>query len=135
MNILTLEQLLQLHALIIQETGGSAGLRDLGRLESAIATQTQNVFGEELYPETITKTAALIRNIIADHPFIDANKRTGMLTGMTFLRINGIMLSIGEGEIEDYAVRIAVEKLDVTTISQWLNKHLGSSSQDHRAQF
>jgi death-on-curing protein len=49
MKLVTLEQLLQIHALVIEKTGGSLGLRDLGRLESALATQTQNVFGEELY--------------------------------------------------------------------------------------
>jgi death on curing protein len=76
MNALTLEQLLQIHALVVGVTGGSMGLRDLGRLEAAIATQTQNVFGEELYPSSIEKAAAIIRGIIADHPFVDGNKRS-----------------------------------------------------------
>jgi death-on-curing protein len=124
MNLITLEQLLQLHALVIQETGGSTGLRDLGRLESAIATQTQNVFGEELYSNEIEKAAALIRNIISDHPFIDGNKRTAMLAGLTFSKINDLHLRIPKGELEDYAVKIAVEKLDIKAISEWLSKKL-----------
>lgn len=68
---LTLEQLLALHVLVIQETGGSQGIRDLERLESAVAAQTQSVFGEELYPSLYEKAAAVIRGIIADHPFVD----------------------------------------------------------------
>jgi death on curing protein len=123
MKLITLEQLLQMHALIIQETGGSAGLRDLGRLEAALATQTQNVFGEELYKSTSQKAAALIRAIIADHPFSDGNKRTGMLTGLTFLKANGTNLSFEDGEIEDFAVTVAVKKLDVIPISAWLDQH------------
>lgn len=49
MNTISLEQLLQLHVLAIKHFGGSDGLRDLGRLEAALATQEQEVFDEELY--------------------------------------------------------------------------------------
>lgn len=124
MNILTLEQLLQLHSVVIEATGGSPGLRDLGRLEAAIASQTQNVFGEDLYPTTIDKAAALIRGIIADHAFVDGNKRTAMLTGLTFLEINGLSFHAVPGEIENFAVKIAVDKLDVPPISIWLKAHI-----------
>ena len=86
MTVLTLEQLFELPALVIEETGGSTGLRDLGRLEAAIATQTQNVFGEELSPSIADKSAAMTRGIIADHAFVDGNKRTAMLAGLTLLQ-------------------------------------------------
>ncbi len=123
MTVLTLEHLLELHALAFEITGGSHGLRDLGRLEAAIATQTQNVFGEELYPSVSDKAAALIRGIIADRPFVDGNKRTAMLTGLTFLRLNGIKFSFKVGEIEDFAVEIETKRLDVPLIANWLNNH------------
>ncbi len=124
MIILTLEQLLEIHAIAIDATGGSAGIRDLGRLEAAIATQTQNVFGEELYSSIADKAAALIRAVIADHPFIDGNKRTAMLIGITFIEINGLSFIAKPGEIEDFAVSIATSHLDIPIISAWLNKHL-----------
>jgi len=124
MKLLTLEQLLQIHALVVNTTGGSMGLRDLGRLDSAIATQTQNVFGEELYSSIIDKAAAVIRSIIADHPFADGNKRTAMLAGLTLLEINGLQFVAQAGEIEDFAVKIATEKLDVPVIAAWLRKNL-----------
>ncbi len=123
MKLVTLEHLLQLHVLVIHETGGSQGLRDLGRLESALATQTQNVFGEELYTTLFEKAAALIRGIIADHPFVDGNKRTAMLSGLTFLSINGVSFKGRKGNIEDYAVKIAVDKLDVKNIAAWLQQN------------
>jgi death-on-curing protein len=123
MNILTLEQLLQLHALVIESTGGSSGLRDLGRLEAAIATQTQNIFGEELYVNIEDKAAAMVRGVIGDHAFVDGNKRTGMLACLTLMKINGLNYSFANREIEDFAVKIATEKLDVPVISQWLKKH------------
>ena len=122
MNVLSLEQLLEIHAVVVEATGGSAGLRDLGRLEAAIAAQTQNVFGEELYPAVIDKTSAVIRGIIADHPFVDGNKRTAMLTGLALLALNDIRFQARSGEIEDFAVKIAVERLDVLAIASWLHE-------------
>lgn len=123
MIVLTLEQLLELHALVIEATGGSPGLRDLGRLEAAIATQTQNVFGKELYPSISNKAAALIRGLIADHAFVEGNKRTAMLSGITLLLLNNIIFSANIGELEDFAVQIATDNLDVPAISAWLNLH------------
>lgn len=123
MIILTLEQVLELHALVISEADGSQGLRDLGRLEAALATQTQSVFGTELYESPYEKAAALVRGIIADHAFVDGNKRTGMLAGLTFLRINKVKFKASKGEIEDFAVHIATKHLGVPAIADWLEKH------------
>lgn len=120
---LTLEQLLEIHAIVIDATSGGSGLRDLGRLEAAIATQTQNVFGEELYSREVEKAAAMIRGIVADHPFVDGNKRTAMLVGLTLLEINGIHFQARNGEIEDFAVRIATSHLDIPEITVWLEAH------------
>lgn len=123
MTILTLEQLLEIHTLVVQETGGSMGLRDLGRLEAAIASQTQNVFGEELYPSIVDKAAAIIRGIIADHPFVDGNKRTAMLASLTLVALNQLHFKAQQGEIEDFAVKVATERLDIPAIVTWLHEH------------
>lgn len=123
MKPLSLDNLLQLHALIMITTGGSAELRDLNRLEAALATQTQNVFDIERYIEPLEKAAALIRGIIGDHPFVDGNKRTAMLAGLTFLQINGVVLTFVKGELEDFAVQVVAEKLDIYAIAGWLEKH------------
>jgi death-on-curing protein len=101
------------------------GLRDLGRLEAAIAVQTQNVFGEELYVTIVDKSAAIIRGIIADHPFVDGNERTAMLSGLTLLELNNETFVASVSEIEDFAVSIAVRHLDVPQISKWLRNHIG----------
>lgn len=124
MNTLTLEQLLLMHALVVNTTDGGTGLRDLGRLEAAIASQTQNVFGEELYPSVVDKAAAVTLGIIADHPFVDSNERTAMLAGMTLLEINGMGFIAQDGKIEDFAVKIAIDKLDIPTIAAWLSVHM-----------
>lgn len=119
-KFLTLDQIIQLHVLAIQKFGGSEGVRDLGRLESAVASQTQEVFGEDIYKEIFEKSAALIRNIIGDHPFADGNKRTAMLAGITLLELNGYRLTVAKGGLEDFAVQVAVEHLEIPAIAEWL---------------
>ena len=123
MKVFTIEQLLELHVLVIKQSGGSEGIRDLGRLEAALATQSQSVFGEELYSNLFEKAAALIRGIIGDHAFVDGNKRTAMLVGLTFLKINDVKFMAKKGELEDFAVRVATEHLDVPIIAAWLKAH------------
>lgn len=112
-----------LHVMAIDQFGGSDGIRDLGRLEAALAVQTQEVFDEELYVGVFSKAAAMIRGIIGDHPFQDGNKRTAMLTGVTFLEINGYIFVANKGELEDFAVSVATDHLDVPAIAAWLEEH------------
>lgn len=127
MKLITLEQLLMLHASAIELFGGGEGVRDMGRLDAAIATQTQEVFGEELYPTLLLKAAALIRGIIGDHPFADGNKRTALVVGVTLIEVNGHNFTSETGEIEDFAVRVAVEHLSVEDIAKWLEEHSRAS--------
>ena len=117
---LTVEQMLMLHGLVLAQTGGSVGVRDIGRLESAVSTQSQEVFGVELYASAYEKAAAMIRGIIADHPFVDANKRTGTLVGLTFLGLHDVHLTASNKQLEDFAVQIAIEHLSVEEIAIWL---------------
>jgi len=126
MNTLSIEKLLEIHAYVIQQTGGSQGLRDLNRLDSAVAVQTQVVFGQEIFPDLHHKAAAIIRGIIADHPFVDGNKRTGMLAGLAFLRVNGLIFNGPNQSIEDFAVRVATDHLTVAQIAQWLKQNTKS---------
>ncbi len=123
MNSLTFDQILQLHALVLLKDGGSDGVRDIGRLEAAVAVQHQVVFGEELYSTIYEKAAAMIRGIIGDHPFVDGNKRTAMLVGLTLLELNSYVSEIAIGTLEDFAVRVAVEQLSVEEIATWLEAH------------
>ena len=120
---LTLEQILQLHALVLVKDGGAGGVRDIGRLEAVVSVQHQVVFGEELYATVFTKAAALMRGIIGDHPFVDGNKRTAMLAGLTLLEVNGYSFIARRGELEEFAVRVATDHLDIDAIADWLKRH------------
>ena len=108
---------------MIKDFGGSHGVRDEGRLKSVIRAPAQEVFGVEQYPSIYEKAATYMRNIIGDHPFADGNKRTGVTVAGVFLLRNGINMSATPKELEDFAVKIAVDHLDISEISAWLAQH------------
>lgn len=120
---LTEQEILLAHFKLIERYGGSHGVRDLERIRSVIAAPQQTAFGMEQYPDIFEKAAVYIRNIIGDHPFADGNKRTGMTVGIMFLQLNGKVFSAKQGELEDFAVRVATDHLDVPTITAWLQAH------------
>lgn len=65
----------------------------------------------------------MMRGIIGDHPFVDGNKRTAMLVGMTLLEMNGYEIVAARGEVEDFAVDIATRHLGVEEIAEWLRRN------------
>ncbi|HUP26620.1 MAG TPA: type II toxin-antitoxin system death-on-curing family toxin [Candidatus Limnocylindrales bacterium] len=124
MRWLTVDDLGIIHLQIIDNSGGSQGFRDNGRLEAAIGSMKQEVFGESLYPTIFEKAAVLMRGIIADHPFVDGNKRTGMMSALIFLNLNGWDTSLlTDKELEDFAVQVATDHLDIPVIAAWLKAH------------
>lgn len=123
MYLFSVEDIELIHLQIIDASGGAYGTRDRGRLEAAVATQTQEVFGEELYKTPFEKAAALCRGIVADHAFVDGNKRTGIMSALIFLEQDGLQTQLTDKELEDFAVRIANEHLDVPAIAIWLEEH------------
>lgn len=112
-----------LHYSVIEDFGGSHGVRDEGRIESVAHAPSQEVFGEELYPSLYEKAAVYMRNIIGDHPFSDGNKRSGTTVCAIFLMRNKVHLTATPKELEDFAVQVAVEHLDVPMIAAWLKAH------------
>lgn len=127
MKYLSKEQILLIHSLAVDETGGAHGVRDLHAVLSLEELPRQKVFGKELYPTAFEKAALYARNIIMNHPFIDGNKRTGMTAAAVFLENNGYEFIAEEGEIERFALRVISEKLDIKAIAAWLKRHAGKT--------
>src|SRR3569832_2488846 len=85
---LAFEQIVEIHAGMVEQYGGTHGIRDIGLLQSAVA-MPQAGFGEAyLHSDLIEKTAAYLFHLVKNHPFIDKNKRTAALTAFTFLKEN-----------------------------------------------
>jgi death on curing protein len=120
---LTLEEVLLLHARLVQRTGGSGGVRDIGLLDSALARPQATFGGEDLYPSLWHKAAALMHSLIKNHPFVDGNKRTALTTTGLFLELNGYTLTASNKQVLDFARRAVVEKDDIELMATWLEKH------------
>ncbi len=125
MNQLSIDDILEIHRQVVSEFGGTQGVRDIGRVESVVASQSQEVFGAEVYSTIYEKAAAIMRGIIQDHPFIDGNKRTAVVATLSLLVWNGCMFTAKKGELENFAVNVATNKLAVKEIAKWLESHSG----------
>jgi death-on-curing protein len=120
---LTTTQILFIHARLIEETGGSHGVRDLGSLEAAVARPRATFDGEELYPDLFHKAAALLESLINNHPFVDGNKRTGITAAGLFLRQNSYRLTVSNSELETFTLSVATGQTGVKEIAAWLQTH------------
>jgi death-on-curing protein len=123
MTFLTTEQVLFLHARLIDETGGSHGVRDLGLLLSAVGRPQASFEGQDLYPDLFSKAAALLDSLIRNHPFIDGNKRTGVSAAGVVLVRNGFHLTASNPDLEALAIAVAQSKTTIEAIASWLREH------------
>ena len=117
------KQVLYLYQQIIQQSGGSVGLRDDGLLESAVYRPQSSFGGRDLYPDLFSKAAALGHSIISNHPFVDGNKRVGFEAMRLMLRLNGYDLHASLEAKFDVVVEIAKGKLTEQGIADWLKAH------------
>ncbi|TFH16522.1 MAG: type II toxin-antitoxin system death-on-curing family toxin [Lentisphaerales bacterium] len=123
MRYLSISEVLELHQMLIDSSGGASGIRDLGALESAFA-QPHATFGtEELYPGVVTKAAALCFSLVMNHPVLDGNKRIGHAAMETFLALNGYELEADVDEQEQIILSMAAGKLGRDAFVAWLKEH------------
>ncbi len=91
-EFLTVEVVLALHQRQLDRFGGGAGLRDRGLLESAIAQPQASFGGTFAHDGLFAMAAAYLFHIVSNHPFVDGNKRAGLLAAQVFLDVNGVTL-------------------------------------------
>ena len=120
---LSKEQIILLHTQLIEETGGSDGIRDHGLLESALETPFQSFGGVDLYPTIQAKAARLGFGLIKNHSMIDGNKRIGAHAMLVFLALNGIELSYTQKELYEVILSIASNNLGYDDLLDWILKH------------
>ena len=121
MRYLTLNETLELHRRIIEQSGGLAGIRDLGALESALAQPGMTFGGMELYPTLTDKASALAYSLINNHPFTDGNKRVGHAALEIFLVLNGYEIEANVDEQERIILGVASGDIQRTEFKRWLD--------------
>jgi death-on-curing protein len=119
---LSVEQVLELHRVLIDRFGGSDGVRDRGAIESAVARPAMTFDGEDLYPDLPTKAAALMHSLVANHPFVDGNKRAGIAAAELMVVLNGYALAATNSELEDLTLKTARGEMDVGRIGIWFGQ-------------
>lgn len=127
MRYLVLAEVLALHRRVIQQTGGSGGIRDLGAAQSAVAQPLATFDGEDLYPTLTDKAAALAYSLVANHPFLDGNKRVGHAAMETFLVLNGHELDCSVEDQEAFWLALASGQRSRSDLIAWLGAHLRAS--------
>jgi len=129
MRYLSLVEILELHRLVIAQTGGLSGVRDLGALESAIA-QPRITFGsQDLYPSLVEKTAALCFSIVNNHLFVDGNKRVGHAAMETVLLLNGAEIEATVDEQEALMLGLASSDVSRDQLVEWLRSNVVSTAE------
>ena len=120
---LTQAQVIQMHSLLIKQTGGIDGLRDEGLLDSALNAPFLSFDGEDIYKTIQAKAAQLGFSLIQNHPFIDGNKRIGILSMIVFLEINGVIISCTDDELVDIGLSLANGIMGTKDLSRWIIEH------------
>ena len=123
MRYLTIAQVIELHRLMIARSGGSGGLRDRGALESCVAQPAVTFDGVDLYTTVAAKAAVLGYLLIANHPFVDGNKRVGHAATEVMLVINGSELNAGVDEQERVVLAVAAGQMTLDEYSVWVSAH------------
>lgn len=115
---LTLEQGL---AIARAAVGGPVLVRDLGLLDAALNRPRTSVFGQDAYPDLLTKAAALLHSLVANHPLADGNKRLAWLATYVFCAKNGTKLDPDDQAAYDLVMAVASGSInDLGTIAKTL---------------
>ncbi|MCB9878135.1 MAG: type II toxin-antitoxin system death-on-curing family toxin [Planctomycetes bacterium] len=109
---------LAFHAECLRLHGGSAGIRDEGLLESALARPKHLETYE--HADLCGLAAAYAVGIAKNHPFVDGNKRTAFLTATVFLECNGLRFTADPAHAAVFMLAVADGTLDATGFAAWL---------------
>lgn len=121
MTKLNKKSVLLLHDLVLENSGGRAGVRDIALLDSAIACAYQTFDGVELYQSVEEKAARLCYGLISNHAFVDGNKRIGILVMLTFLKINNVDVKSSDEDLIRIGYGIANSTMGYKEILKWIN--------------
>lgn len=122
-DYLSLEDVLEIHLDQICRYGGSAEVRDMGLLESALAMPQATFAGRSLHQDVYSMAAAYLFHIVQNHPFVDGNKRTGAVAAIIFLALNEVKVVASEEDFEALVWSAATGRTDKEAIAAFFRQH------------
>ena len=117
------DKVLLLHRLLIEATGGTDGVRDIGLLDSALESAYATFDGKELFPSKEEKAARLGVGLVSNHAFVDGNKRIGMYVLLSFLEVNGIQIEATNEEVVEAGLALARGDMKYEGLLTWILEH------------
>jgi death-on-curing protein len=122
----TVEAVKAIHREVLQAHGGSAGIRDEGLLDSAVAAPQATMMGKPMFREPVEVAAAYLFYLCRNHPFIDGNKRTALATCLVFLSENGLLKQekLDTDIWEQLVLDVAASRIDREETTKRLGKVL-----------
>ena len=122
--MITYQEALRIHEVLLGAFGGLAGVREEGLLKAALARPFAG-FGEaEFYQAPEEKAAAILESIVKNHPFVDGNKRTGYVLMRLLLMQDGQDLQATQDEKYDFVLGVASSQLSFPEIVAWIKNKL-----------
>lgn len=115
--------LVWLNTVVVRQTGGTPGVRDIGSLDAAVARPYAGYEEDELFPTPFDKAAALMESVIQRPPFVDGNKRTGLMAGAALLYLAGYNFAAPRTEIVEVAVALAEHKIGTEQLLRWFETY------------
>lgn len=120
---LNIGRVLRIHLSLIERYGGDEGVRDIGLLDSALATPQASFGGEPLHGDLFEMAAAYLYHIVQNHPFVDGNKRTGAAAAIIFLAMNDVEIEADEDGLVDVTMAVARGEAGKDEVAEFFRKH------------
>ncbi len=124
--MISVNEALAIHQVLIEKFGGAYGVRDIHALESALARPFQTFDSNFLYETIEERAAALFQSLISNHPFIDGNKRISYVLMRLFLKMNQRDIHASEQEKYDFVIKVASGESNWEEILDWIRHHSNS---------
>lgn len=119
-EFLTLAEIIEIHKNQLSNYGGEEGIRNISLLSSAIAMPKSTFEGNYLHKDLFEIAAAYVYHISQNHPFVDGNKRTALVSGLIFLDFNNIYLDDPKEELYKMMMNTASGKMNKNKIAEIL---------------
>ena len=120
---LSLDEVIEIHRDMIERYGGSAGIRDMGLLQSAVAMPRAGFGGDFLHADLFEMASAYLFHIVRNHPFTDGNKRVGAAAALVFLELNGVEVKVSNELLAATVLDLAQAKIAKAAIADFLKMH------------
>jgi death-on-curing protein len=124
MKRLSQETIAVMHSELIVQSGGLDGIRDANMLDASINSPFHTFDGQYLYPTLQAMAAQLAFSLIKNHPFLDGNKRIGILSMLVFLVINSLPVPCTDDELVNLGRGLAESTITESELVEWIISHI-----------